>query len=118
MKRPIYEISFVSSNEKLLVQSINNTTFSSSSSHSIIHHVFVSQVIKHPQMIAVELDDQSLTYAELLHSVQLLSLTLFNVYGVSLGEMICQCVERSLTMVSCSRKESIVSTVSSENEFD
>ena len=35
---------------------------------------FVSQVMKHPQKLAVELDDQSLTYSELLHYAQLLSL--------------------------------------------
>ncbi|CAF1345215.1 unnamed protein product [Adineta steineri] len=55
--------------------------------------------MKHPQKLAVELDEQSLTYAELLYYVQVLSLTLPNEYHVLPGEIICQCVERSLSMV-------------------
>ncbi|UJR22117.1 hypothetical protein I4U23_025181 [Adineta vaga] len=46
-----------------------------------------------------ELDEQSLTYAELLHYVQILSACLLNKYDVDVGEIICQCVERSLSMV-------------------
>jgi non-ribosomal peptide synthetase component F len=71
---------------------------------SCIHHEFVCQVMKHPQKLAVELDEQSLTYSELLHYVQLLSLNLLNAYGVISGEIVCQCVERSLSMVSYPRK--------------
>ena len=56
--------------------------------------------MKHPQKLAVELDDQSLTYCELLHCVQVLSLNLMNKYDVVPGEIVCQCVERSLSMVS------------------
>ncbi len=68
-------------------------------STSCIHHEFVCQVMKSPQKLAVELDDQSLTYCELLHCVQLLSLNLMNKYHVVLGEIVCQCVERSFSMV-------------------
>ncbi|CAF4280774.1 unnamed protein product, partial [Adineta steineri] len=56
-------------------------------------------VMKHPQKLAVELDEQSLTYCELLHYVQILCLTLLNEYHVFPGEVVCQCVERSLSMV-------------------
>ena len=56
--------------------------------------------IKYSQKLAVELDEQSLTYSELLYYVQLLSLNLLNKHGVIPGEIICQCVERSLSMVS------------------
>ncbi|CAF4260204.1 unnamed protein product, partial [Adineta steineri] len=55
--------------------------------------------MKHPQKLAVELDEQSLTYCELLYYVQVLSLTLLNEYLITPGEIICQCVERSLSMV-------------------
>ncbi|CAF1588575.1 unnamed protein product, partial [Adineta steineri] len=55
--------------------------------------------MKHPQKLAVELDEQSLTYGELLYYVQVLSLTLLNEYDVFPGEVVCQCVERSLSMV-------------------
>ncbi|CAF4288730.1 unnamed protein product, partial [Adineta steineri] len=82
------------------MQSLNNTQVSfSSSSFTCIHHEFVYQVIKHPQKLAVELDEQSLTYCELLYYVQVLSLILLNEYHVVPGDIVCQCVERSLSMV-------------------
>ena len=102
MDKPIYELSLVSSEEQLLVQSINNTqTLSPSSLNSLcIHRAFVDRVMRHPQKLAVELDDQSLTYAELLFYAQLLSLHLVKEHNVNVGEIVCQCVERSLSMVS------------------
>ncbi|CAF1524215.1 unnamed protein product, partial [Adineta steineri] len=99
MNKSIYEISLALPNERLLVQSMNNTQVSFLSSATCIHHEFVYQVMKHPQKLAVELDEQSLTYAELLCYVQVLSLHLINKYHVVPGEIICQCVERSLSMV-------------------
>ncbi|CAF4062769.1 unnamed protein product, partial [Adineta steineri] len=100
INKPIYELSLILSNEQYLMQSLNNTQVSFSSSPFIcIHHEFVYQVMKHPQKLAVELDEQSLTYCELLYYVQVLSLTLLNEYHVFPGEIVCQCVERSLTMV-------------------
>ncbi|CAF4159847.1 unnamed protein product, partial [Adineta steineri] len=81
------------------MQSMNNTQVSFSSPVNCIHHEFVYQVMKHPQKLAVELDEQSLTYCELLHYVQVLSLILLNEYHVVPGEVVCQCVERSLSMV-------------------
>ncbi|CAF4313591.1 unnamed protein product, partial [Adineta steineri] len=83
--------------ERLLMQSMNNTQVSFPSI-TCIHDEFVYQVMKHPQKLAVELDEQSLTYCELLYYVQVLSLTLVNEYHVIPGEVICQCVERSLSM--------------------
>ncbi|CAF1542277.1 unnamed protein product, partial [Adineta steineri] len=43
--------------------------------------------------------EQSLTYCELLYYVQVLSLTLLNEYHVVPGEIVCQCIERSLSMI-------------------
>ncbi|CAF4067597.1 unnamed protein product, partial [Adineta steineri] len=98
--KPIYELSLILSNEQYLMQSLNNTQVSFSSSPlTCIHHEFVYQVMKHPQKLAVELDEQSLTYCELLYYVQVLSLILLNKYYVLPGDVICQCVERSLSMV-------------------
>jgi hypothetical protein len=100
MKKSVYEISLILSDENLLMQSMNNTEILFPSV-SCIHHKFVYQSMKHPQKLAVELDDQSLTYCELLYYVQLLSLNLLETHGITPGEIICQCVERSLSMVSC-----------------
>ncbi|CAF1547627.1 unnamed protein product, partial [Adineta steineri] len=99
MNKPIYEISLTLPNERLLIQLVKNTQVSFSSPVTCIHHEFVCQVVKYPQKLAVELDDQSLTYCELLHYVQVLSFTLLNEYHVFPGEIVCQCVERSLSMV-------------------
>ena len=98
---PLYELSFILSDERLLIQSINNTqVFFPSSSSSCIHHEFTCQAMKHSQKLVVDLDEQSLTYSELQHYVQILSLTLLNTYDIGVGEIVCQCVERSISMVS------------------
>ncbi|CAF4040975.1 unnamed protein product, partial [Adineta steineri] len=99
MNKPIYELSLVLPNEQYLTQSLNNTQISFPSPVTCIHHEFVYQVMKHPQKLAVELDEQSLSYCELLYYVQILSITLLNEYHVVPGEIVCQCVERSLSMV-------------------
>ncbi|CAF1463230.1 unnamed protein product [Adineta steineri] len=72
ISKPIYELSLILSNEQYVMQSMNNTQ-KSFPSITCIHHEFVHQVMQHPQKIAVEFDDQSLTYTELLHYAQVLS---------------------------------------------
>ncbi|CAF4072475.1 unnamed protein product [Adineta steineri] len=99
INKPIHGLSLISSNEQYLMQSLNNTQISFSSSVTCIHHGFVYQVMKHPQKLAVELDEQSLTYCELLYYGQILSSTLISEYLITPGEIVCQCVERSLSMV-------------------
>jgi non-ribosomal peptide synthetase component F len=100
INKSIYELSLILPDERTLMQSTNNievlfpTVF-------CIHHEFVYQAMKHPQKLAVELDNQSLTYSELLHYVQMLSLHLINKQSVIVSEIVCQCLERSLSMVSC-----------------
>ncbi|CAF1478947.1 unnamed protein product, partial [Adineta steineri] len=98
INKPIYELSLTLSDEKLRIQTINNTQ---TYTHfpSCMHHQFVYQVIKHPQKLAVELDEQFLTYAELLTYVQQLAIHLLDQYNIVPGDIISQCVERSLSMV-------------------
>ena len=98
MQKQIYQLSMTLPDEKILMQSINNTQIPYRPI-SCIHHEFISQVIEHPQKLAVELDDQSLTYTELLNISQILAITLLNTHQINPGEIICQCVERSLSMV-------------------
>ncbi|CAF4149109.1 unnamed protein product, partial [Adineta steineri] len=99
INKPIHEVQLALPTEQYLMQSLNNTQISFPSPRTCIHHEFVYQVMKHPQKLAVELDEQSLTYCELLYYVQVLSLTLLNEYHVFPGEVVCQCLERSLSMV-------------------
>jgi len=98
MNKPIYELSLILPGERVLMQSMNNTQVLFSSM-SCVHNEFVSQTMKHPQKLAVELDDQSLTYSELLYYVQVLSLNLLSEQRIVPADVICQCVERSLSMV-------------------
>ncbi|CAF1607242.1 unnamed protein product, partial [Adineta steineri] len=99
ISRPTYEVSLTLSNEQYLMQSLNNTQISFSSPLTCIHHEFVYQVMKHPQKLAVELDEQSLTYCELFAYVQILAVHLLDEYGIIPSEVISQCFERSLSMV-------------------
>ncbi|CAF1681529.1 unnamed protein product [Adineta ricciae] len=96
--RAINELSTALPTEQLLMQSVNNTA-TQTSFPTCLHHDFVQRVTEYPQKLAVELDEQSLTYSELLHYGQLLSLHLMNEYGVTRGETICQCIERSISTV-------------------
>ncbi|CAF1541355.1 unnamed protein product, partial [Adineta ricciae] len=96
--KPVYELSLTLPDEKLLMQSMNNKQAFFPQGYCI-HHQFVHQVTKYPQKLVVELDEQSLTYSEFLYYVQMLSLNLMNEYEVKSGEIICQLVERSLSMV-------------------
>ena len=100
MMKPIYKLSLLLSNEKQFIQSMTNTQISFPSV-KCIHHEFIDQVMKYPQKVAVELDEQSLTYSELFYYVQVVALNLLNKHKIVPGEIICQCVERSLSMVSC-----------------
>lgn len=65
-----------------------------------ISTLFSQQADLNEQKIAVELDEQCLTYSELLFYVQRLSLYLIDECHVNIGDIICQCLERSLSMVS------------------
>ena len=66
----------------------------------LIHQQFSIHVQQHPQKLAVMLDEQSLTYGELLHSSQLVAEHLKNECHVKSGDVIGQCMERSIEMVS------------------
>ena len=99
IKKPIYGLSLILTNEILLIKSLNNTQVLVPTV-TCIHHEFVNQAMKYAQKLAVELDEQSLTYSELLYYVQRLSLHLLIDYRIIPGDIVCQCVERSLSMVS------------------
>ncbi|CAF4145288.1 unnamed protein product, partial [Adineta steineri] len=58
---------------------------------------FVERVCQHPNKIALILDDQSLTYAELFVLVNSLACRLSRI--VQPNDVVCQCVERSIEMV-------------------
>ncbi|CAF4552455.1 unnamed protein product, partial [Didymodactylos carnosus] len=97
----IYELSILLPQEIKLLQDINNTTHIDSNDTKIkcIHHEFVQQSMRYSQKIAIILDEQSLTYEEVLYYVQKLSRYLINVCSVENGDIICVCVQRSTEFV-------------------
>jgi non-ribosomal peptide synthetase component F len=98
-EHPIHQLSLILPDETLLIQSINNTHISLPPA-TCIHHEFICRANEQPQKMAVELDEQSLTYSELFYYVQRLAVHLLKNHNITSGEIVCQCVERSLSMVS------------------
>ena len=94
----ICELSIQLPNEVQLIESINNKT---SQMHfpqlDHLHHEFVRQAYIHPQKISICLDEQSLSYSELLTKVYQLVRRLGKRQRPN--EVICQCVERSIEMI-------------------
>lgn len=72
--------------------SLNSTEF-------IQQHIYGKAVDGYEQKLAVVLGMQSLTYSELIHSVQQLAIDLIQKYQVQPGQNICLCVERSIEMI-------------------
>nr|ACD54728.1 non-ribosomal peptide synthetase, NRPS-like protein [Adineta vaga] len=97
-KKSIYELSSLMPDEAIFIRSIKNTdivlpTF------NCLQHEFVYQAKHHNQKLAIELDEQSLTYTELLYYVQKLALHLIINHHLTTNDIVCQCIERSLSMV-------------------
>ncbi|CAF1561671.1 unnamed protein product [Adineta ricciae] len=94
---PIYKLSIILPDEQQVLNRLNNTKHSSHLLALTIHEEFFKQTQFYPQKISLELEEQSLSYSELLCSVLCLSnhLTKF----VKPQDTICQCVERSFEMV-------------------
>ncbi|CAF4322495.1 unnamed protein product, partial [Adineta steineri] len=98
--QPIYELSIILPHEQHLLQQYHTKHINISHDDSTtIHQLFVQQAIKHPHKIALTLDHLSLTYSQLLHKVQQLSFSLINQYNIQLGDIICQCIDRSMEMI-------------------
>ena len=64
-----------------------------------IHQQFACQANEDPQKLAVILDDQSLTYAEVFHRSQLVACHLIDECQVQSGDRVGQCVQRSIEML-------------------
>ncbi|CAF2033876.1 unnamed protein product [Rotaria magnacalcarata] len=82
---------------KQLLQSINSTEVLFSSQYCA-HQEFALRAYEHSQEVAAELDDRTLTYGELLYDVHLLALYSLENCDIKSGNIVCQCVERSLSM--------------------
>jgi non-ribosomal peptide synthetase component F len=97
-KQPVYELSIILPIERDMIQQLNNSGTPSNVT-SCIHQAFVQQALMYPNKVAIILDEHSLTYGQLLNRVQQLALHLINDKGVKPGDVVCQCVDRSIEMI-------------------
>jgi len=103
INKPLYKLSILLPDELRIVQELNYIDNNQQMKEiQTINELFCQQVLSHPQKVAVELDEQCLTYNELLFIVQRLSVYLLNEFDLKPGEIVCQCIERSISMVSSS----------------
>lgn len=99
--QPIYRLSIVLPCELALIEALNpEPSRKTHNRKSTIGQMFSMKADGQPQKVAVELDDQCLTYSELLYYAQGLAMLLLDNYQIKPGEIVCQCVERSISMVS------------------
>jgi non-ribosomal peptide synthetase component F len=97
--QPVYELSILLPQDIKLINEINQTDVGFGHRTKNIYGEIIEKVIEHPQKLAIILDEQSLTYAEVMHYVQQLSVVLVEKYDVMQDRVICLCVERSVEMV-------------------
>ncbi|CAM4846822.1 unnamed protein product [Rotaria magnacalcarata] len=99
-EQSLYKFSLILPQEHMLIHALKNNDINRARAIvSTVPQSFSQVAYDHLQKVAVELDEQALTYGELLFYVQQLALHLVNVHGVKAGDIVCQCIERSLSMV-------------------
>ncbi|CAF1681427.1 unnamed protein product, partial [Adineta ricciae] len=99
-KQPLHQLSLILPHEQLLIDAMkNNDSQRPSSTDQTISQLFCEKASNYSQKVAVDLDEQSLTYSELLFYARHLAVVLIDTHGVKEGDIVCQCVERSLSMV-------------------
>ena len=94
----VYELSIALPTERDMMQQLNKSVVTSHVT-CCIHQAFVQQASMHPNKLAITLDNQSLTYGQLLTRVQQLALFLINDKGIQPGDIVCQCIDRSIEMI-------------------
>ncbi|CAF3062617.1 unnamed protein product [Rotaria sp. Silwood2] len=97
--KPVYELSILLPYEMQFINELQRADVDFRHRKQNIYEAFLQRVMEHPQKLAIILDEQSLTYSEALHCVQHLSIHLNQQCGVKHGQIVCQCVERSVEMV-------------------
>lgn len=100
-QQPIYTFSIILPDEHKLLGQFHHRSdeISIQQSTTTIPQLFLDQVMKHPDKFAVTLDHVSLTYSELLTRVKQLCYGLKTKYDVEIGDIICQCMDRSIDMI-------------------
>ncbi|CAF4565110.1 unnamed protein product [Rotaria socialis] len=98
--KSLYQLSIMLPEDLKAIEALNCSSHNTKQllSNNIVER-FNQRASMHPQKMAVELDNQSLTYGELLYHAQYLALRLLEKYNIKPGYIICQCMERSISMV-------------------
>ena len=96
-REPIRNLSLLSDLDRDRIEGINQTS-TDFGQLGTIHGAIVRNAQATPKNIAILLDDQSLTYEQLLNQSQALAAYLIQTCLVKKGDIIGQCVERSLHM--------------------
>ncbi|CAF1504008.1 unnamed protein product, partial [Adineta ricciae] len=98
--QPIYQLSIILPHEHALLKHFHPLqTHSQKPTSTTIPHLFIQQAIKNPHKTAVTLDHSSLTYSQLLSQANQLAHTLIDDHHISEGDIVCQCMHRSIDMV-------------------
>ena len=79
------------------ISSFSGTSIELISPYTNLIDRFLQQVFDHPNKISVILEDQSITYSELYYLVNSFACRLSRI--VKSGDIVCQCVQRSIEMV-------------------
>jgi amino acid adenylation domain-containing protein len=81
-----------------IIQELNQPTVENNNS-KCVNQLILNSSFLHPNNIAVVFDDEYLTYQELITKIINMSFLLQNQYGVTMGDIIIQYVERSFEMI-------------------
>ncbi|CAF1427213.1 unnamed protein product, partial [Didymodactylos carnosus] len=98
--QPIYKLSLILPQEEQLINKLNQTSIvvDQQSQFNAVQHLFIQCTQEFGQKGCIILDQQCLTYSEVLYYVQLVSVQLIEKYNVRPQQVICQCLERSIEM--------------------
>ena len=100
-QQPLHQVSIILPQEQRVIDTLKTHDIDrpSVTNNNTIPRLFTEQMLMHPQKIAVELDEQMVTYAELFFSAQKIALNLVDRHGVKEGDIVGQCMERSISRV-------------------
>ncbi|CAF1267624.1 unnamed protein product [Rotaria sordida] len=98
-QQPIFSLSLLLPNEIRLQHELNSTHLDYKHSLNCLPEDFAQHADIQPQKVAIILDEQSVTYGELLHSVNQLAFRLSTEFNVQPGDIVCQCIQRSIEMI-------------------
>jgi non-ribosomal peptide synthetase component F len=93
----VYEFNLILENERQILHDLNPISLQQET--DCIHWIFTDNAQRHPQKIAIIMEDQSLSYNETLYYAQQLAAHLKTRYHVNIGDIICQLVERSIEII-------------------